>query len=66
MTILAYQQSGKNTANTRVENNSHPNRPAVLSSGLGQMGPDLIGSDRSFEFRCRTAAGPERRGTIST
>ncbi|KAK6772034.1 hypothetical protein RDI58_016978 [Solanum bulbocastanum] len=28
-------------------------------------GPDPIGSDRSFEFRCRTAAGPERRGTAN-
>ncbi|KAF3452145.1 hypothetical protein FNV43_RR08243 [Rhamnella rubrinervis] len=25
-------------------------------------GSDPIGSDRSFEFRCRTAAGPERKG----
>jgi len=51
------------------------NRPAVLSSGVGSdrtrpnrldlwnlNGSDPIGSDRSFEFGCRTAAGPERRG----
>lgn len=50
------------------------NMPAVLSSGVGSdrtrpnrldlwnlNGSDPIGSDRSFEFRCRTAAGPERK-----
>lgn len=54
------------------------NRLAVLSSGVGSdrtrpnrldlwnlNGSDPIGSDRSFEFRCRTAAGPERRGTAN-
>lgn len=50
------------------------NTPAILSSGVGSdrtrpnrldlwnlNGSDPIGSDRSFEFRCRTAAGPERK-----
>ncbi|GFS31151.1 hypothetical protein Acr_00g0015900 [Actinidia rufa] len=54
------------------------NRPAILSSGVGSgpirpnrldlwnlNGSDPGGSDRSFEFRCRTAAGPERRGTAN-
>ena len=54
------------------------NRPAVLSSGVGSdrtrpnrldlwnlNGSDPIGSDRSFEFRCRTAARPERKGTAN-
>lgn len=47
--------------------------PAVRSSGVGsdRTRPnrlDLwnpIGSDRSFEFRCRTAAGPERKGAAN-
>lgn len=54
------------------------NMPAVLSSGVGSdrtrpnrldlwnlNGSDPIGSDRSFEFRCRTAARPERKGTAN-
>ena len=54
------------------------NMPAVLSSGVGSdrtrqnrldlwnlNGSDPIGSDRSFEFRCRTAAGPERKGAAN-
>ncbi|CAK7324727.1 unnamed protein product [Dovyalis caffra] len=54
------------------------NTPAILSSGVGSdrtrpnrldlwnlNGSDPIGSDRSFEFRCRTAAGPERKGTAN-
>lgn len=49
-----------------------------LSSGVGSdrtrpnrldlwnlNGSDPIGSDRSFEFRCRTAAGPERKGAAN-
>ncbi|KAK1547941.1 hypothetical protein Q3G72_014973 [Acer saccharum] len=52
--------------------------PAALSSGVGSdrtrpnrldlwnlNGSDPIGSDRSFEFRCRTAARPERKGTAN-
>ncbi|CAB4277254.1 unnamed protein product [Prunus armeniaca] len=52
--------------------------PTVLSSGVGSdrtrpnrldlwnlNGSDPIGSDRSFEFRCRTAAGPERKGAAN-
>lgn len=54
------------------------NMPAVLSSGVGSdrtrpnrldlwnlNGSDPIGSDRSFEFRCRTAAEPERKGAAN-
>ena len=54
------------------------NMPAALSSGVGSdrtrqnrldlwnpNGSDTIGSDRSFEFRCRTAARPERKGTAN-
>lgn len=54
------------------------NMPAVLSSGVGSdrtrpnrldlwnlNGSDPIGSDRSFEFWCRTAAGPERKGAAN-
>ena len=55
-----------------------PKQAGLLSSGVGSdrtrpnrldlwnlNGSDPIGSDRSFEFRCRTAAGPERRGTAN-
>ena len=54
------------------------NMQAILSSGVGSdrtrpnrldlwnlNGSDPIGSDRSFEFRCRTAARPERKGTAN-
>ncbi|CAN1191500.1 hypothetical protein LINPERPRIM_LOCUS44615 [Linum perenne] len=54
------------------------NTQAILSSGVGSdrirpnrldlwnlSGSDPIGSDRSFEFRCRTAASPERKGTAN-
>ncbi|KAL9426565.1 hypothetical protein AB3S75_033368 [Citrus x aurantiifolia] len=50
----------------------------ILSSGVGSdrtrpnrldlwnlNGSDPIGSDRSFEFRCRTTARPERKGTAN-
>lgn len=43
---------------------SKTGRPFVVP-GLGRIGPDQIGSDRSFEFWCRTASGPEKRGTAN-
>ncbi|KAL5840745.1 hypothetical protein ACOSQ4_013353 [Xanthoceras sorbifolium] len=52
--------------------------PAALSSEVGSnrtrpnrldlwnlSGSDPIESDRSFEFRCRTAARPEMKGTAN-
>ncbi|KAL5764409.1 hypothetical protein ACOSQ2_017003 [Xanthoceras sorbifolium] len=54
------------------------NMPAALSSGVGSdrtrpnrldlwnlNGSDPIGSDRSFEFRCRTTARSKRKGTAN-
>ena len=69
---------GENGHDSPSPRSTVQNRSAVLSSGVGSdrtrpnrldlwnlNGSDPIGSDRSFEFRCRTAAGPERRGTAN-